>query len=290
MELYKNLDFRFEKSAVCIGKFDGIHAGHELLIQDILKRSERSVVFTFEPESKHANIYTEDEKLDILNELGVDAVVSLPFTPELKSISSEKFVNDILIKKMGVAFVSVGEDFCYGHMRSGNAKTLKKAGEKKGFDVCIHEKLKWDERIISSTLVRNLLTEGNINVANKYLKRAFFYTGEVCHGKELGRTINFPTVNMLIPETKIIPKCGVYASLTHVRGEVHRSVTNIGIRPTVNGENINVETHILDFNEDIYGLDIKVELTEFIRPELTFASLDELKGQIQIDINKRKAL
>ncbi|HBI91351.1 MAG TPA: bifunctional riboflavin kinase/FMN adenylyltransferase [Terrisporobacter glycolicus] len=286
----------FDKSVVTIGKFDGIHKGHEVLIEKTVNYSKQeeltSVVFTFKnsPISYFSNIITREiitevEKMNKLKLLGVDVVIDIPFNKDMAEISAEDFVKQILVDKLGAKKLIIGHDFAFARKREGTPPILKILGEKYGFDVEVIEPVVINNIRVSSTHVKDLIYAGRVDEIKNYLGRNYAIEGTVIHAKQLGRTLGFPTANIRLQENLIIPKRGIYATKVHIGNEVYVGATNIGYNPTVNGEKMSVETNILQFDKDIYGKTIKLEFLERIRDEKKFKDLNELKLQLKMDTN-----
>lgn len=286
----------FDKSVVTIGKFDGIHKGHEVLIEKTVDYSKQeqltSVVFTFKnsPISYFSNIITREiitevEKMNKLKLLGVDVVIDIPFNKDMAEISAEDFVKQILVDKLGAKKLIIGHDFAFARKREGTPPILKILGKKYGFDVEVIEPVVINNIRVSSTHVKDLIYAGRVDEIKNYLGRNYAIEGTVIHAKQLGRTLGFPTANLRLQENLIIPKRGIYATKVHIGNEVYVGATNIGYNPTVNGEKMSVETNILQFDKDIYGKTIKLEFLERIRDEKKFKDLNELKLQLKMDTN-----
>ncbi len=290
--------FKLENTAVCLGKFDGLHKGHMELIHQILKYKDKgynSVMFTFDyhPSNLFSDketqlIYTEEEKRKKLEELGVDTLIAYPFTKQTASTSPDEFIKDILVNKLGAKVVIVGSDFCFGRNREGNTKLLQQASSEYGFKLIICSKIQLNNKEISSTLIRNELLNGNMELASEMLDKPFSISGEVLHGKKIGRTLGMPTTNLVPDSIKLLPPNGVYISKTIIDGEYFEGITNIGYKPTVGDNKRGVETFIFDFNDDLYGKEIEVLLYHFVRAEQKFDSLEELKKQMLMDIDYGK--
>ena len=292
----KTLDFKIEEpTAVTLGKFDGLHRGHELLMRTVLECKEKyqvaSVAFTFDipPRSRVEEIVasvltTNDEKQYIFEKQGIDYLIECPFTQEVMSMEPQKFI-EWISNSLHMKYVVVGDDFRFGYKRAGDYHTLQEYEAVYGYKTIVLEKLKDSNRDISSTYVREKIADGNIRKANELLGYHYFIKSEILHGKKLGRRIGIPTINMILPEHKLLPPNGVYVTEVLVNGEKYMGVTNVGCKPTVSEEKIvGVETYIDDFNQDLYGEKIVVSFLEFIRPEMKFASVDELKVQMESDI------
>lgn len=281
-------------TAVALGKFDGIHLGHQLLIDGLNKeklKGRRALVFTFgsNPNSvlsggSQKNIYTSKEKEMYFANLGIDILLEYPFTKEFASISPEDFVYQCLVRQLGVRSIYVGEDFRFGRGRMGNVALLKSLGEEYQFEVNALPKKTLHGKVVSSTIIRDML-ESNFHVANEMLGNPYFIYGEVVHGQHLGHTIGFPTINQMIPEKKLVPAFGVYASRVKLDGYYYKAISNLGKKPTIGGQHqTSLETYILDYDGDLYGQQLQTELLYFIRPEEKFASVEALKKQIGNDI------
>lgn len=290
------LDFKIEEpTAVTLGKFDGLHRGHELLMHTVLECKEKhkvaSVAFTFDMPPRNrveeiiANVLTtNDEKQYIFAKKGIDYLVECPFTPEVMAMEPKMFISWIS-KALQMKFVVVGDDFRFGYKRSGDYHTLIEHEKEYGYKTIVLDKLKDSNRDISSTYVREKIADGNIRKANQLLGYHYFIKSEILHGKKLGRRIGIPTINMILPKHKLLPPNGVYLTQVLVDGKTYMGVTNVGCKPTVSNDNIvGVETYIDNFNQDIYGEKIVVSFLEFIRPEMKFASIQELRAQMESDI------
>lgn len=301
-------DLKIDNSIVTLGKFDGNHIGHRMLFDTVIKNKkagDNAVVFTFsippaviiddKVNDDYRTIKTREEKQNDYFPEGIDYIVEFPFNDETRGMSPEFFVKDILVDKLNVKLIVVGEDFRFGKDRAGNVDTLKKLGEIYGFDVIAVEKVRYKLRDtgeyeeVSSSLIKEELQKGNIEEANAMLGAAFTMTSTVIHGKSLGRKIGFPTINFLAPDDKILPPNGVYATKTIVDGQTFKSITNIGSRPTFDdGQQRTVETNIFDFNRDIYSRNVSVQFYKWIRPEKQFSSADELSKEISKNIEEVK--
>lgn len=291
-------EFSLDKPcAAAIGKFDGIHRGHQKLLENILKQKEKGLlaaVFTFDPppavffcRSESKSLTTREEKRRIFKKLGVDVLIEFPLTKETAAMSPEQFIEEILVRKMRAVYVAAGTDVTFGDKGRGNRELLLEYGRRMGFAVEIIDKIceESDGAEISSSLIRGELEKGNMRHVTELIGFPYSVTGTVVHGKKLGRTIGMPTVNLLPPKDKLLPPNGVYFSYVSYGGRHYQSISNIGCKPTVSEERVTgVETYLYDFAEDIYGKEITVNLLEFKRPEMKFSSVEELKGQMQRDI------
>ena len=291
------LDFSIESpTAVTLGKFDGLHRGHDLLMQNLQQIRNNygcsTVAFTFDippksklGEDKYQILTTNIEKEYIFEKRGIDYLIECPFTPEIMHMDPEDFISWIA-KSLNMKYVVVGDDFCFGYNRQGNYKTLIQCQEKYGYTAVVVPKMQDEGRDISSTYIREEIKNGRISKANELLGYPYLVKSQVIHGKKLGRTIGIPTINMAFPEEKLLPANGVYVTSVEVNGKIYGGVTNVGKKPTVSKEDvIGVETFILDFSGDVYGEEVVVSFLDFIRGEQKFASLDELQTQMQKDIS-----
>lgn len=283
-----------DKTAVTLGKFDGLHRGHKLLLNQVLRKKEegyRAAIFTFDMPPKNVlrgvqgqMILTNEERTALLKKYKVDILFECPFTKEIAGMEPEAFVAEILLNRMNAGYIVVGTDFRFGHERAGDIYLLDRLSRKYHFKLMVLAKEQYDGRDISSTYVREVLRKGNLELATYLLGYPYFVTGEVVQGKKLGRQLGIPTINQLPKENKLLPPNGVYASRVWIDGEVYDSMTNIGVRPTVEETEIrNVETHMFDFDRDVYGKNVKVELLCLERPEQKFESIEALKVQLHRD-------
>ena len=296
-------EFMLDKPcAAAIGKFDGIHRGHQKLLEKILQQKKKGLlaaVFTFDPppavffgRAESKGLTTREEKRRIFKRLGVDILIEFPLTSETAAMSPEQFIDEILVEKMKAAYVAAGTDVTFGDRGRGNKELLFSYGKKHGFTVEIIDKIceKTENGAeISSSLIRGELERGNMRRVTELIGFPYSVTGTVVHGKKLGRTIGMPTVNLLPPADKLLPPNGVYYSNVSYGGTHYKSISNIGCKPTVSEEQImGVETYLYDFSEEIYGKEITVNLLEFKRPEMKFSSVGQLKEQMQKDIAEGK--
>ena len=287
-----------EPTAISLGKFDGIHRGHELLLEQLLKKKQegyKTVIFTFNiPPKKVLDsedikvLTTNEEKMHMFDSFGIDYLIECPFTPEIMTMEPDCFI-EMLVKNLSVKCIVAGEDFCFGHNRRGNYQMLKEYADKLSYEAIILPKMKEEKRDISSTFVREEISAGRIEMANKLLGYPYFVSGQVKHGKHIGRTIGFPTVNLIPPQNKLLPKYGVYITKVTIDGIVYHGITNVGCKPTIEGENpVGIETHILDFKQNAYNKVIIVTFIKKIRDERKFPNLESLLEQIRLDVNEAR--
>jgi riboflavin kinase/FMN adenylyltransferase len=284
-------------SVLAIGNFDGIHLGHQAILRAVEKRAIETgcvaTALTFDPsprrvlkpDSAPQRLSTTAQRMDWFGMVGLEAAVVMPFTLELARLSPEDFVDQILVGDLRVRVVLVGENFHFGHRQAGDVKLLRELGMRKGFDVVVIPPVVYRGETVSSTCIRKSISEGDVAYAARLLGRPFVLTGEVVKGAGIGRRFTFPTLN-LVPEQEILPAQGVYVTRTRIDGEskTRRSVTNVGMRPTFNGSGVTVETHLLNFSEEIHPKRIEVHFWKRLRAEKKFSSPDELRTQIGKDI------
>lgn len=292
MEILRGTSFNRNNSAVSLGKFDGIHKGHRLLLREIIQADALvPTVFTFaaaerpgaQAEHYRSQIYDEQEKSLLLQSLGIKSEILFPFHEGTRQMLPQDFIRDIIHNAMDARLVCVGEDFRFGKDRTGDIQMLQQFADRYGYRVKIFPKLQEDGEIISSTKIRSLLQTGELSRANCLLGEPFFFYGEVVHGNELGRTLRMPTANLVPAPEKVLPPKGVYAATAMVQGKEYPAVTNLGYKPTVGSGQVGVESYLIDFNQDIYGEKIRVRLHQFLRPEQKFDSLDALCRQMAKD-------
>ncbi len=303
MKVIEDLDKPIDivRPVIAIGNFDGVHRGHVTLINKVVEESKNidgtPSVLTFYPHPLtvinpylHIEQITPlNDKLELLKSLGIKSVILIKFDDQFSNMSGEEFVKDILVKKISVKKVVVGYDFSFGKNKSGNTELLKKLGFELGFDVFVMEPLKDKDRIISSTKIRGFIKEGLINEANNFLGRPYQIKGLVVKGRKIGRLIGFPTANLLVTNY-LIPSRGVYAAYTFIDGVRFRSVVSIGPAPTFHITDKNFEVHLLDFEGDIYGKEVIVEIRERLRGIEKFKDVEELRLQIKNDIERTRRI
>lgn len=282
------------KSAVALGFFDGLHLGHiEVIKQALLRTDLMSVVFTFNNKTmlpkfkERENIITYDLKLELLSRIGVNYIFAPDFA-DLRDLSAVEFVDKVLVEKLNAGFVSCGYDFRFAKGGKATAETLAEVCSERGIETRIVPAVTYEGEPISSTAIRELVRRGDLVKANTLLGYELTYVLEVREGKKNGRKIGFPTINQIIPSGMIAPRRGVYKSWTQVRSRNYPSITNIGVKPTVELEEgeertPEMETHIIGYDGDLYGLRARVVLREFMREERKFDSMEELRIQLEKD-------
>jgi riboflavin kinase/FMN adenylyltransferase len=297
MELIQGTtDFQlYRDTAVAMGKFDGVHIGHRRLLDEILEQRQKglkSCVFTFDPApavlfglSDGRELTTREEKRSIFERMGVDVLIEFPLNAETAAMEPALFVREVLAERLQADFIAAGEDVSFGKRGAGDRKLLQELAEPLGFEVKVVEKVCVDGVVVSSTYIREQIEQGNMELAEKLLGAPYTLSGTVVRGNRIGRTLGFPTVNIVPAASKLLPPSGVYFSRVLCEGKVYRAISNVGCKPTVSDENVmGVESYLYDFDRDVYDKEIEVELLSFRRPERRFAGVEELKAQLQEDI------
>ncbi len=289
----------YMETAVAIGKFDGLHRGHRRLLQEILDKKEtglKACVFTFNPSpavffglADGKELMTREEKRKALQEMGVDVLVEYPMNAENAAVSPYDFIKKLLADSLHVRFIAAGTDVSFGAKGAGNARLLEEYSKELGYELKLIDKVTFEKAEISSSLVRKQVEAGSMEYVTELLGAPYTVSGEVMHGKALGRKLGMPTMNLLPSKEKLLPPLGVYYSLVSYEGEVYPAISNVGYKPTVSQEPVlGVETYLYDFDKEIYGEDISVSLLSFKRPEMRFTSVEELKAQMKQDIFEGK--
>ncbi|MCI6174591.1 MAG: riboflavin biosynthesis protein RibF [Clostridiales bacterium] len=277
-------------SAVTIGKFDGIHRGHQVLIRDTVSWAEaqraagrpaQSVVFAFD--MAPSMLLTKRERRTMLEKMGVDLLIECSFGPKMITMPADAFMKDMLAGRLHAAHVTVGEDFRFGCGRTGSGRLLEEAGPALGFDTRIVPEVTDGGEPVSSTRIRAELTAGHMETVGRLLGYPYFITGKVIHGRQIGRTIGVPTANQIPGKSKLLPPNGVYFTESDFGGRTYRGITNVGMKPTVDGHYLDAETYFFDCDQDIYDRRLTVRLLHFSRPEKKFSSLEALKERIGLD-------
>ena len=297
MRIYTSLEEikNIEDTVVALGNFDGVHKGHQEIISRTVRSAEAaglaSAVFTFSNHTSTVlnsakpvkNILYAAEKERIIRDMGVDYLISIPFTREILNLTAEEFIRTILVEKLHIREAYCGFNYSFGRMAAGTPEVLMHEGLKYGFGIHVQEPYMIDGVIVSSTYIRELISEGRMEEAARFLGRPYVIGGEVIMGNQLGRNIGFPTCNVVIDETMITPPNGVYITYCTVDGVRHPAVTNVGNKPTIGDYAKNIETHIFNFDREIYGEEISVEFIRRTRPEKKFDGIEALRKQIESD-------
>jgi len=302
-------DVKLNDTCITIGKFDGIHIGHQLLLQELssyAKARHTSVVlsFVFQPGSLEGVdqaplIYTEAEKRSLLSRYGIDVLISCPFAKEMARMEPEDFIRHVMKDKLDARVVVVGERFCFGRGRRGNTDMLMEYSKVLGYELRVCKRLGLNDRMISSTLIKEELSKGNMDYVNAALGSPYAIMGNIRQGDRLGRRLGHPTINIVAGKDKLLPPNGVYFSRARIQDRPYDGITNIGYKPTVRDRYAvghangvmekGIETFLFDFDEDVYGYDVAIELYKFHRDEFKFDTLDELQSQIMEDAKSAKA-
>lgn len=291
-------DLKLQNTAIALGKFDGFHRGHQLLLEQVKTWQDQGmtgVIFTFAPAGRQIgvgkHIDSHAEKIRKSVDTGIQVLLEYPFSEEFARLQPEEFVDQILIGQLDVKAVAVGSDFHFGRNRAGDAALLEQLGHRKGFQVKVFDKLQEQKRDISSSVIREAIESGDMEQVTACLGHGYTISGPVVHGQALGRTIGIPTANQKVPEDKLVPPYGVYAVRIHWKRNEYYGIANLGCKPTVSEKaEVGLETYIFDFNRDIYGEYLEVELLHFLRAEQKFDNLDALVTQMQADIGRAKEI
>jgi len=303
MQVHQELPTRppQRNTVLAIGVFDGVHIGHLYLLQrlkDIASQSGMlSGVLTFinhprsiiTPESEIKYITSTKQRIELLEDTGVDMVLPLTFDEDLSHLRAHEFTT-LLQERLGMAGLVMGKNFVMGYQREGKPDTLKAIGAEKGFSTTVIEPIYESMEPVSSTTIREAITNGDVHKASRFLGRFFELRGKVVAGNARGRSMGFPTANLSIHEDRMIPGDGIYATWVHVDGKPYMSATNIGVRPTFRDNERIVEVFILDYSEDIYGSEITVEFVERLRNELRFDTVDDLVAQMHKDVEHTRQI
>lgn len=290
-----------EPAVVALGNFDGIHRGHRALIETAVKRAReqnvRSAVFTFQEHPRNViagstvvrNIVYPDVKMELIREIGVDYVFSIPFDDYMMHQSPEEFVKDVMVDSFQAVGAVCGSNFTYGYKAMGNSETLIEAGRSYGFEVTVMSMVRDQKDIVSSTLIRQCIAEGDVERAGELLGRCYSIRGTIIRGNQLGRTIGFPTCNISVDETMVTPPNGVYFTTCLLDGKRYSGITNVGNKPTVGNYGKNIEMNVFDFDQDVYGHTIEIFFLKKHREEVKFSGLDELGRQLDRDREKARS-
>jgi len=288
-------DKEYKNPILALGNFDGVHLGHQEILKRVVQRAKNidgtSIVITFEPhllqilcpEKCPPLINSFREKAEILESLGIDILICILFDKKFSNLKPIEFVKKIVIDKIGARELFIGYDFAFGKGREGDTRLLTESGEEMGFKVTVVEPIKIENKTISSTLIRNLIKEGNVKEASLYLGRPYSIRGKVVKGEGRGRNLGFPTANIQ-PHKELIPKEGVYIGRVFLKKEGYKSLINVGTKPTFGEHELNVEAYIFDFDKNIYGEFLKISFLERIRDEIRFKTSELLIVQMQEDL------
>jgi riboflavin kinase/FMN adenylyltransferase len=306
MKLIENIDdihTPFQRAVITIGNFDGVHIGHQALFHEVIEKADMidgtSVAMTFEPHpvrvlknNGHPPLITlYSQKVELIAKSGIDVLLCIPFTREFAAITAKQFVVDILLERLGMAVIVVGRDYAFGRNREGNLNLLKSYAEAYDFEVVVVDWIPVSKNIssrISSTGIREMVMAGAVNEVPKLLGRHYQIKGTVVHGRNRGgKLLGFPTANLQLHD-ELCPKLGIYAVTVESEGNLYKGVANIGYSPTFDDNQFTVEVHILDFDEDIYGQEIRINFIHRIRDEIKFSSIEALSHQIRQDILKAR--
>lgn len=285
-------------TSAAIGNFDGLHLGHrsilEILKDKSLSKDTKSCVITFDPHPQKVITKKEislilplEERFHLLEREGVDCTVCLKFTKKLSLLHAKDFVEEILIKLLNIKDIIVGPGFMFGNKRSGNSELLLNMGKDHGFETTVVNPESVDGEIISSSLIRQYIKDGNIEKASRLLGYSYYIKGNTVEGEKRGRKLGFPTAN-LETEWELLPKIGVYASYAYVEGKRYQSITNIGFRPTFGENRLLIESHLFNFSDNVYNKPMKIEFMNRLRDERRFSSIDQLVLQIKKDVEEVK--
>jgi riboflavin kinase/FMN adenylyltransferase len=296
-------DVNLQDTWLTIGTFDGVHQGHQEIVQKLAEGAHQvgaqSVVLTFYPHpaivlgKRQDPFYltTPEERADLLGEYGADVVITFPFTPEISTTSAHDFVS-LLKSHIGMSHLIVGPDFALGRDRGGNTTTLAELGEEFDFTLSTISPVEIDGEVVSSSRIRKALSRGDLELVNKLLGRLYYIKGQVVPGDGRGKSIGIPTANLSIWLERALPKSGVYVSQSTINGHTFGSVTNVGVRPTFKTgiEQLQVETHLFNFEDQIYGQDIQLNFISYLRDEKQFPSIETLVDQINLDVTEAKRI
>lgn len=295
-----NIKTHIRGCVLTIGNFDGVHLGHQEVLNGLKSKAKElklpSTVMTFEPQPQElfngaqapARLSRLRDKLNLLTQYNIERLLCIRFDEKFSAMTADEFIEQLLVNKLGVKFLVVGDDFRFGFERRGNFEMLVDAGKRFGFEVVSTQSLKVSNARVSSTLIRQHLAHGDVQQAQAMLGHPFVISGRVRHGDKKGRTIGFPTANIAL-DRKVSPVQGVFAVSVTLENKDYQGVANIGKRPTVNGLRIQLEIHLFDFEGDIYGKCLDTHVLHKIRDEKKFDSFDLLKQQITKDVISAKA-
>ena len=296
----KNFNERLPNPVLTLGNFDGVHLGHQAIFKKVIERAREingtSVVFTFEPhplkvlapERSPRMLNTFHGKMKLFAAAGIDIVICANFTRTFAEQHPEDFARDVLHTQIGVSEVYVGYDYAFGKGREGSIDSLKEMGRTFGFGVGVVEAVQVNNHVVSSSVIRDLISSGNIEEAAELLGRRYAIEGEVVHGSHRGQTLGFPTANLKIAN-ELIPAYGVYAVLAQVENKTIKGVASIGIRPTFDAGPVSIEVYLFEFHEGLYGKEIELSFVRHLRAEKKFPNADALIEQIRKDVQDAQA-
>ncbi|MEA4922563.1 MAG: bifunctional riboflavin kinase/FAD synthetase [Eubacteriaceae bacterium] len=303
MKIFNSLDEinDIKPTIVAVGNFDGVHKGHQEIIKRTVSGAKiagiKSAVFTFSNHPRNTLgmgiavkkiLYSED-KFRILKEMGIDYLFSIPFDDRIRYMKPRDYIERLLINKLNMQEIYCGFNYRYGHEAGGDVNMLLKVGLEREYGIHIMKPFKIDDHVVSSTMIRELIENGEVDKCHDYLGRHYSIGGEVIVGNKLGKKIGFPTSNLAIDEEMVTPPNGVYVTYCIYNGRRYQSVTNVGVKPTIGEYKKNVETHIFDFDKELYGKNIRVEFLKKTRPEMKFDSIEDLSAQMTRDCINAKA-
>lgn len=302
MKIFYSLDeiSQIEGTGVALGNFDGVHIGHQKLINNTIKDCKElglsSIIFTFLNHPRNVtyssdavkNIVTWQEKTEILQSLGVDYLAAIEFDDTFRKMSPKDFVKKVLLGKLNMKAANCGFHYRFGHKAMGDTALLEEMSKTYGFKLSVLDPVRIEGTLVSSTKIRELIAAGKMEMCREFLGRRYTLEGNVIQGKQYGKKMGFPTANILVSETRVIPPNGVYITKCFVDNKRYNSITNIGYNPTVGGERRSIETYIMDFDGNIYEKHIKVEFYKHIRGEVKFENVQCLKEQISMDVHTAK--
>ncbi len=298
MKIFNSLDdFDLQcNTAITIGKFDGLHRGHKILCENLFsyeKLGLTSLLISFVDSKENSinksntkQIVTPEERRLLIKESGISVYIECPFDEKLMKTSPRDFILK-LVNELHMKCLVVGTDFRFGYKGEGDVVLLKEYANELGFELKVIDKLKEDDMDISSSRIREEISNGNITKANQLMGRNYFIYGEVVYGRQIGRKIDFPTINIIPSEKKLIPANGVYITVVKIDNRIYQGITNVGVKPTFDDDNtLSIETHIFNFDSNVYGKEVKVVFLQEMRKEIKFNSAKELKEQLEKDKNK----
>lgn len=305
IDLNHTIEINKSDIAICLGNFDGLHLAHQKLIKKTVEYANqeklKSAILIFENHTKNITsskrpklLMSYDNKIETLKKLGIDIIYKIKFSDNLMKLSPDDFITSILIDKLNASAIIVGFDYKFGYKASGDISKLIEISKNNNINVIVIDPIIYscqlDNILVSSTEIRNLLLNGNLRLANKLLGRNFSIEGKIVHGSKRGRVMGFPTANIEVDSSMLIPKEGIYATKVHVNEKTYLGATSVGKNLTFNGDSIKIETFIIDFNENIYDEIIELEFLEYIRDEIKFDSVEELVNKINEDVDLIKTI